>query len=47
MNEKFYSDQDLIRSDKSQWNAYNSEGNTVVIAGPGSGKNARFDIEGH
>ena len=38
MNEKFYSDQQLIQSDESQWNAYNSKGNTVVIAGPGSGK---------
>lgn len=38
MNEKFYSDQKLIKSDKSQWSAYNSKGNTVVIAGPGSGK---------
>lgn len=38
MNEKFYNDQGLIRSDESQWNAYNSKGNTVVIAGPGSGK---------
>lgn len=38
MNEKFYSDQQLIQSDESQWSAYNSKGNTVVIAGPGSGK---------
>lgn len=38
MNEKFYSDQDLIRADASQWKAYNSKENTVVIAGPGSGK---------
>jgi len=38
MNEKFYSDRDLIRSDASQWRAYNSKENTVVIAGPGSGK---------
>ena len=38
MNKRFYIDQDLIRTDASQWEAYNSEGNTVVIAGPGSGK---------
>ncbi|CAM1362867.1 DNA helicase [Tenacibaculum litoreum] len=38
MNEKFYNDQKLIQSDESQWSAYNSKGNTVVIAGPGSGK---------
>ena len=38
MNEKFYSDQELIQSDESQWSAYNSKANTVVIAGPGSGK---------
>lgn len=38
MNNKFYSDQDLIRNDADQWKAYNSNENTVVIAGPGSGK---------
>ncbi len=38
MNEKFYNDQDLIRGDKEQWKAYKSNNNTVVIAGPGSGK---------
>ncbi|PKD17679.1 hypothetical protein APR41_05575 [Salegentibacter salinarum] len=38
MNDKFYIDLKLIQSDKSQWNAYNSKGDTVVIAGPGSGK---------
>jgi len=38
MNKRFYIDQDLIRTDASQWEAYNSEVNTVVIAGPGSGK---------
>lgn len=38
MNEKFYKDQNLIRADESQWKAYNSKGDTVVIAGPGSGK---------
>lgn len=38
MNEKFYSDLQLIHSDESQWSAYESKENTVVIAGPGSGK---------
>ncbi|MBU2902612.1 UvrD-helicase domain-containing protein [Maribacter dokdonensis] len=38
MNKLFYKDQKLIESDDSQWKAYNSTSNTVVIAGPGSGK---------
>lgn len=38
MNEQFYKDIELIRSDQYQWDAYTSKGNTVVIAGPGSGK---------
>jgi DNA helicase-2/ATP-dependent DNA helicase PcrA len=38
MNEKFYTDQELIRNDDDQWNAYDSKENTVIIAGPGSGK---------
>lgn len=38
MNDKFYRDLDLVRSDTNQWSAYNTKGNTVVIAGPGSGK---------
>jgi len=38
MNEKFNSDLQLIHSDESQWSAYESKENTVVIAGPGSGK---------
>src|SRR5881397_2540254 len=27
-----------LRRNKGQWDAYNSEGNCVVLAGPGSGK---------
>lgn len=38
MNKLFYKDQKLISKDISQWKAYNSNNNTVVIAGPGSGK---------
>lgn len=38
MNESFYKDLDLIRKDQYQWQAYKSDGNTVVTAGPGSGK---------
>lgn len=38
MNEKFYKDLALIKNDKKQYEAYQSMNNTVVIAGPGSGK---------
>lgn len=38
MNESFYTDLDLIKKDKHQFDAYSSKGNSVVIAGPGSGK---------
>ena len=38
MNSTFFEDLELIKRDKSQIAAYNSESNTVVIAGPGSGK---------
>jgi len=38
MNDEFYKDLALIRKDKKQWEAYRSMNNTVVIAGPGSGK---------
>jgi DNA helicase-2/ATP-dependent DNA helicase PcrA len=38
MNSTFFEDLELIKRDQSQIEAYNSERNTVVIAGPGSGK---------
>lgn len=38
MNNNFYSDLGLIKKDAKQFEAYNSMANTVVIAGPGSGK---------
>ncbi|CAL1519190.1 ATP-dependent helicase [Chitinophaga sp. MM2321] len=38
MNNNFFEDLELIKSDQSQIDAYNSQRNTVVIAGPGSGK---------
>lgn len=38
MNEQFFIDQELIRKDADQWEAYKSTRDTVVIAGPGSGK---------
>ena len=38
MNDKFYTDLALVKKDSHQWDAYNSNANTVVIAGPGSGK---------
>jgi len=38
MNEKFYDDQRLIKEDENQWKSFSSNVNTVVIAGPGSGK---------
>lgn len=38
MNSTFFEDLELIKRDQSQITAYNSESNTVVIAGPGSGK---------
>ncbi len=38
MNELFFNDLDLIKNDKKQHEAYNSLGNTAIIAGPGSGK---------
>lgn len=38
MNKQFFQDLDLIKGDTQQWQAYESETNTVVIAGPGSGK---------
>lgn len=38
MNEHFFRDLELIQKDKQQLSAYKVETNTVVIAGPGSGK---------
>ena len=38
MNEHFFKDLELIQKDKQQFSAYKAETNTVVIAGPGSGK---------
>lgn len=38
MNSNFYADLDLIKKDEMQFEAYKSMTNTVVIAGPGSGK---------
>jgi len=38
MNDQFYSDLALIQKDKHQFKAYESAENTVLIAGPGSGK---------
>lgn len=38
MNEHFFKDLELIQKDKQQFSAYKAEENTVVIAGPGSGK---------
>jgi DNA helicase-2/ATP-dependent DNA helicase PcrA len=38
MNDLFYKDLFLIQNDKRQFEAYNSMSNTVLIAGPGSGK---------
>ncbi|GAB3522277.1 DEAD/DEAH box helicase [Emticicia fontis] len=38
MNDEFYKDLELIRKDEKQYEAYRSTNNTVVIAGPGSGK---------
>jgi DNA helicase II / ATP-dependent DNA helicase PcrA len=38
MNENFYHDLALIKKDEKQFEAYDSMANTVVIAGPGSGK---------
>jgi DNA helicase-2/ATP-dependent DNA helicase PcrA len=38
MNSTFFEDLELIKRDQSQIEAYTSESNTVVIAGPGSGK---------
>jgi DNA helicase II / ATP-dependent DNA helicase PcrA len=38
MNDAFYQDLSLIRADPYQSAAYSANGNTVVIAGPGSGK---------
>jgi len=38
MNSNFFEDLELINGDQSQLDAYNSQRNTVVIAGPGSGK---------
>jgi len=38
MNKQFYDDLELIRRDDDQWRAFQSMRNTVVIAGPGSGK---------
>ncbi|MCV9926251.1 ATP-dependent helicase [Flavobacterium sp. LS1R49] len=38
MNSSFFEDLELIKRDQSQIEAYNSQRNTVVIAGPGSGK---------
>lgn len=38
MNSNFYRDLALIKKDDKQFEAYNSMANTVVIAGPGSGK---------
>ncbi|MEQ8478121.1 ATP-dependent helicase [Fulvivirga sp.] len=38
MNESFYADLESIKADEHQYNAYSSKGNSVIIAGPGSGK---------
>jgi len=38
MNDLFYSDLELIMKDEKQYEAFQSMDNTVVIAGPGSGK---------
>ena len=38
MNEHFFKDLELIQKDKQQFSAYKAEANTVIIAGPGSGK---------
>lgn len=38
MNDKFFHDLELIRGNRDQFSAYSSQDNTVVIAGPGSGK---------
>jgi DNA helicase-2/ATP-dependent DNA helicase PcrA len=38
MNEQFFNDLKLIQADDNQKQAYESQENTVVIAGPGSGK---------
>lgn len=38
MNDLFYKDLSLIQNDKHQFEAYQSMSNTVLIAGPGSGK---------
>ncbi|XRE44492.1 ATP-dependent DNA helicase UvrD/PcrA [Tenacibaculum discolor] len=38
MNNKFFSDLSLIQNDTDQKKAYEASNNTVVIAGPGSGK---------
>jgi DNA helicase-2/ATP-dependent DNA helicase PcrA len=38
MNKKFFKDLSLINNDPNQKKAFDSKGNTVVIAGPGSGK---------
>lgn len=38
MNEYFFKDLKLIEKDKQQFSAYKADTNTVVIAGPGSGK---------
>ncbi|MFY0631924.1 MAG: ATP-dependent helicase [Flavobacteriaceae bacterium] len=38
MNKKFFQDLSLINNDPNQKKAFDSKGNTVVIAGPGSGK---------
>ena len=38
MNEYFFKDLELIKKDQQQYSAYKTEENTVVIAGPGSGK---------
>jgi len=38
MNQLFFNDLNLIKKDECQWEAYQSNNNTVIIAGPGSGK---------
>jgi len=38
MNDQFFKDLELIKKDDQQWLAYQSMSNTVVTAGPGSGK---------
>lgn len=38
MNKQFMADLELIKKDDEQFEAFKAEGNTVVIAGPGSGK---------